>query len=212
MKNKKITMSILLVLGLLSAENSKGQPIPVELMAGSQYAVINFVFSRQFSKTSKLGFFHLNTLTMHLQDKNKNDLALQNLLFYELTENFRLTGGAFYSTIPGFSPTAGIQYLNTGTKWFILFSPRINIESDPSVNMFTIIRFKTRINEKAGLYTSLQALNIFDGSGHIKSYQWLRAGIDLKGTQFGLAANFDEIGPRGILTTSVGVFLRREIF
>lgn len=97
-------------------------------------------------------------------------------------------------------------------KWFILFSPRINIESDPSFNMFTIIRYKSRINEKTGLYTSLQALNIFDGNGHIKSYQWLRAGIDLKGTQFGLAANFDEFGATAKLTASFGIFLRREIF
>lgn len=205
-------MSLLLVIGLLTAENSKGQPIPVELMAGNQYATINLVVSKQFAETSRFGFFHLNSLTMHYQDKNKNDLALQNLLFYEFLDNFRLTGGAFYSTKPGFSPTAGMQYLKTGKKWFILLSPRINIENDPSINLFTIIRYKTRISEHAGLYTSLQALNIFDGNGHIKSYQWFRAGIEFKNTQFGLAANFDEFGPEANITTSFGVFLRKEIF
>jgi hypothetical protein len=209
---RKITMSLLLLLGLLKAENTIGQPIPVELMVGNQYSTINLVVSKQFAEASKLGFFHLNSLTMHHDDKNKNDLALQNLLFYEFKESFRITGGAFYSTKPGFSPTAGLQYLNIGKKWFILLSPRVNIENDPSVNMFTIIRYKTRVNEKAGLYASLQALNIFDGYGHIKSYQWFRAGIDLRGTQLGLAANFDEFGPDASLTSSYGIFLRKEIF
>ncbi len=209
---KKIAISLLLMLGLFAAGKSLGQPIPVEIMLGSRYTAINVVVSKQFAEHSKFGFFHLNSLTIDYQDKNKSDLALQNLLFYEFIENFRLTAGVFYGTKPGFSPTAGAQYLKIGPKWFVLFSPRINIESDPSVNLFTIVRYKTKINEKIGLYTSLQALNIFDGYGHIKSYQWFRAGMDLKGSQFGIAANFDEFGPGGSLTASVGVFLRKEIF
>jgi hypothetical protein len=197
---------------LLAAYFSFSQPIPVEFMAGNRYATINVVLSKNFSQTSRFGFFHLNTLTMNYSDKNKNDLALQNLLFFEPLKNFRITGGAFYSTKPGFSPTAGIQYINAGKKWFILISPRINIESDPSFNNFSIIRYKTRISEKTILYTSLQALNIFDATGHIKSYQWVRTGMEIKGTQFGIAFNFDEFGPNPKITGNFGVFVRKEIF
>lgn len=197
---------------LLGTNNSFSQPIPVELMMGNRYSTVNVVLSKPFTETSKLGFFHLNTLTVNYNDKNKNDLALQNLVFYEFLNNFRITGGAFYGTYPGFSPTVGMQYINPGKKWFILISPRISIKEDPSYNLFTIIRYKTDINSKTRLYTSLQALNIFDGKSHIKSYQWLRVGLEIKGTQFGLSANFDEFGANPELESSLGLFIRREIF
>lgn len=197
---------------LYGSSNSFSQPIPVEFMMGNRYSTVNVVLSKLFTETSRLGFFHLNTLTVNYTDKNKNDLALQNLVFYEFVNNFRITGGAFYSTKPGFKPTAGIQYVNPGRKWFILISPRVSIEDDPSFNLFSIIRFKTDINSNTRLYTSLQALNIFDGKSHIKSYQWLRVGLEIKGIQFGLSANFDELGPNPELENCFGLFIRRELF
>ncbi|MGI9175352.1 MAG: hypothetical protein ACR2GR_08560 [Rhodothermales bacterium] len=181
-------------------------------MAGSRYASINVVMSKSFSASSKFGFFHLNTLTMDYDDKSESDLTLQNLLFFEPVEGFRLTGGAFYASQPGFSPTAGMQYIHAGKRWFILLAPRINIESDPSYTVFSIVRHEAEITEHATLYTSLQALNIFDADGHVKSYQWTRLGLGINGTQFGLAANFDEFGPNPQVAFSVGVFVRREVF
>jgi len=197
---------------LIGTNNSFSQPIPVEFMMGYRYSTVNLVLSKPFTETSKLGFFHLNTLTVNYNDKNKNDLALQNLVFYEFLKNFRITGGAFYSTKPGYSATVGLQYINPGKKWFILISPRVSIEGDPSFNLFSIVRYKTDITSKTRLYTSLQALNIFDCKSHIKSYQWLRIGLEIKGTQFGLSANFDEFGPNPELESSLGLFIRREIF
>jgi len=61
------------------------------------------------------------------------------------------------------------------------------------------------------LYLAIQALNTFDTDSHIKSYQWLRAGLDIKGTQFGAAVNFDEFGPHPDLRLTAGLFARREI-
>jgi hypothetical protein len=55
-------------------------------------------------------------------------------------------------------------------------------------------------------------LNLFDASTHIKSYQWFRLGFDIKGIQFGLAANIDEFGPEPSVETNFGVFVRKEIF
>ena len=55
------------------------------------------------------------------------------------------------------------------------------------------------------LYASLQALNTFEANGHIKSYPWTRMGLEIKGTQFGLAANFDELGPNPPLKFSTGI-------
>lgn len=211
MKRIGFTTIVLVWLHVLSIK-ATAQPIPVEFMTGSNYATVNLVVIKNFSETSRFGFFHLNSLTMDFNDNTEDDLALQNLIFFEFMKNVRLTGGAFYATVPGFSPTTGLQYVNAGKKWFLLFAPRINIENDPSYNVFSIIRYKTKITEEVGLYTSLQALNIFNGAGHVKSYQWFRAGIETKGFQIGLAANFDEYGSQPTLSTNFGIFLRKEIF
>ncbi len=58
----------------------------------------------------------------------------------------------------------------------------------------------------------MRALNIFDAGGHVKSYQWVRLGLEIRGTQFGLAANFDEFGPDPDAYFSMGLFVRRELF
>jgi hypothetical protein len=59
----------------------------------------------------------------------------------------------------------------------------------------TIIQYKSDINERVMLFTRLHLLNLFDSGGNIGSYQWMRLGIEVKGLQFGLAANLDEYGP-----------------
>lgn len=55
-------------------------------------------------------------------------------------------------------------------------------------------------------------LNLFESEGNIKSYQWFRLGLEIKGLQFGLAANMDEYGPNPSIETNFGLFIRKEIF
>jgi hypothetical protein len=94
----------------------------------------------------------------------------------------------------------------------VLVSPRVNLESDPSYSVFSILRYAPASGWASGLYLSLQALNTFDSDRHIKSYQWLRLGVDVGGTQLGLGVNLDEEGSSPDLQTSVGLFVRRELF
>jgi hypothetical protein len=212
MRTKLNTMRnyILLASLVLSPSSARSQAIPVELMTGLRYGTINLVVSKGLTGTSKWGFFHQSTLTADFSGDEQDDLAMQQLLFFEPLKGFRLTGGAFYGR-PGFNPTAGVQYINAGRALFILVSPRVNIESDPSFSIFSILRYKPDIARSTKLYLGMQLLNTFDTSDHIKSYQWLRVGLGLKGTQFGAALNFDEFGPRPDLEVSAGLFVRREI-
>ena len=211
---KKLVMTFLgfLIIGITGDQSSYAQPIPIEFMAGQRYALVNVVMSKKFNPDSKIGFFHVNSLTMDYNDKSKDNLVVQNMLFYEPSSNFRIVGGASYATKPGFSPAAGLQYIHVGPHWFVLFSPRVSIENDPSYTMFAIARYAARINENYDLYTSLQALNVFDAHEHITSSQWIRAGLDRHGLQFGVAVNFDESGPNPKVKINAGLFIRREIF
>jgi hypothetical protein len=188
------------------------QPIPVEFVAGTRYATVNLVVKKKFTQTSRLGFFHLNTLTMDYDEETSNDLALQNLLTFDVVKNLQITGGASYATQPGFKPTMGLQYVLATKDFFLLLSPRVNIAADPGLSIFTLVRYRPRLTEKSDLFLGAQLLNIFDTKSHIKSYQWLRAGLEIKGTQFGLAFNLDEFGPAPRIQFSAGLFVRREIF
>jgi hypothetical protein len=190
---------------------ANAQPIPVELMMGNKYGTVNLAFSRNFSQTSRLGFFHMNTVQFDYKDENKNSFILQDLLYVETFKNLRVAGGVAYS-MGGFAPTAGLQYLYVGKKFLFLFAPRVNIVTDPSYDIMTSIQYKPEINDRLKLYTLIQMLNVFDANGNIKSYQWMRLGLEAKGLQFGLAFNLDEYGPDPSVESSFGVFVRKEIF
>ena len=205
------TISFAIVIFIFCHNNIQAQPIPIELMLGYKYGAFNLAFSKNFSEKSRVGFFHMNTVQFDFKDENKNSFILQDLIYVETFKNLRVAGGVAYST-GGFDPTAGIQYLFSGEKLLFLFAPRINIESDPSYDIMTIVQFKPQLNDRLKLYTKLQMLNLFDSGGNIRSYQWLRLGIEIKKTQFGLAVNFDEYGPDPELEFNCGLFIRREIY
>jgi hypothetical protein len=190
---------------------AKAQPIPVELMIGDKYGTVNLAFNRSFSQNSKLGFFHMNTVQFYYKDEIKNSFLLQDLLYVEAIKNLRVAGGVVFSK-GGFNTTAGLQYVFSGKKLLFLCAPRVNIESEPSYDIMTIFQYKTPINDRVKLFTRVQALNLFDANGNIKSYQWMRLGLEAKGIQFGLAANLDEYGPNPSLDTNLGIFIRKEIF
>lgn len=187
------------------------QPIPVELTVTEDYATTNLVVSRMFTPTSRLGFFHLSTIEMVYEDESQNGMAIQNLMFVQLPREFRVTGGAFVSE-RGFSPTAGMQYIKAGRDLFVLLAPRVNIESDPSYSVFSIVRYRPQITPTTRLYLGAQLLNTFSAERHLRSYQWLRFGLEVKGTQFGLAVNLDQEGPARHFSHGLGAFVRREIF
>lgn len=94
----------------------------------------------------------------------------------------------------------------------VLIALRVNLEKDPEYDIVSILQYKSQLTEKVKLYSRLQLLNLFGSNGNIKSYQWVRLGLDFKGTQFGLAADFDEFGPHAKLEYNFGLFIRREIF
>lgn len=94
----------------------------------------------------------------------------------------------------------------------MLVSPRVNVEPHPSYSVFSTLRYTEASASRRVRYLSLQALNTFDADRHIKGYQRLRLGLDVRGTQCGLGVNLNEYGPSSRVETGVGVFVRRQLF
>ncbi len=208
---KSVVLTLFCILLLSSKSLLYSQPIPVELMVGNKFTSLDVTFTKPFKENSKFGFFHMNTIQADYNDKSRNSFVLQDLVFFEAVKNLKIVAGAFYGK-PGFNTTAGFQYSINTKRAFFLFAPRVNIIEEPSYDFMTIFQYKLPLNEKVKLYTRLKLLNVFDANEHIRSYQWFRLGVDLSGTQFGLALDFDEYGPNPSVEYNFGLFVRREIF
>lgn len=205
------TIGVILFLLFLDGIQIKAQPIPVELMMGNKYGTVNLSLNRNFSQDSKLGIFHMNTVQFNFKDELKNSFLLQDLVYLETFKNLRIAAGVVYSK-GGFNTTAGLQYVYSDEKLVFLCAPRVNLESDISYDVMTIVQYKPEINNNIKFFTRVQMLNLFNSEGNIKSYQWMRLGLEIKGIQLGLAANLDEYGLNPSVESSFGVFLRKEIF
>jgi len=88
MKLLRAIGAIIIIL-FLNGIRVNSQPIPVELMMGNKYGTVNLSFSRNFSQTSKFGFFHMNTVQFDYKDEDKNSFILQDLAYYEVIKNLR---------------------------------------------------------------------------------------------------------------------------
>jgi hypothetical protein len=205
------TIFIFLSLLVAGITHMKAQPIPIELMFGNRYGSVDLAFSKKFSPESRLGFFHQNTVQFFYKESDRNSFILQDLLLVETFKNLNVAGGIAYNN-GGFNPTAGLQYVFAGKKIMLLCAPRINIKEDYSYDIMTILQFKPAINDRLKLYTRIKLLNVFNNDVNIRSYQWFRLGLDMKGYQFGLAFNLDEYGPHPKAEASFGLFARKEIF
>jgi hypothetical protein len=209
MSKLKQVIFVLIFLTIMSLQ-VKAQPIPVELMIGNNYGAFELTFSKSLANNSRFGFFHMNSVEFGYHE-DYSSIILQDLLYVEALKNFRIAGGLAY-TSGGFNPTAGLQYIVSGPRFFFLFAPRINIKSDYSYDIMNIIQYKVPLNENLKLFTRAKFLNVFTPKGNIKSYQWFRLGLEIKGIQFGLALNIDERGPHPNVLTNWGAFIRKDIF
>jgi hypothetical protein len=206
-----ITSFTIFVFLLIIGSEVKAQPIPIEWIMGQKYGTVNLVFNKSFSQNSKFGFFHMNTVQFYYKDDVKNSFLLQDLIYVEAVKNLRVAGGVVYSKA-GFNTTAGLQYIYSGNGLMVLCAPRVNIERNPSYDIMTILQYNPKISDRLKLFTRVQLLNLFDDNGNMKSYQWMRFGLEVKGIQFGLAVNLDEYGPGPSVENNLGLFIRKEIF
>lgn len=190
---------------------ARAQPTPVELMIGNNYGSVNITFDKKFSPESRFGVFLLNTVEFDYNEDYKNSLILKNMMFVETVKNLDIVGGLIY-TNGGLSAQTGLLYTLVKEKFFILFNPGINIESNPVYDIMTIFQFTPKINDRFNLYTRIKFLNVFSADGNLKSYQWMRLGIQTKRVTFGLGFNLDENGPAPSTETNFGLFVQKELF
>ncbi|MBL7932828.1 MAG: hypothetical protein JNL60_13045 [Bacteroidia bacterium] len=203
----KHLLSVVILLNL----NMKSQPVPVEIMTGSEY----FFYQHSVSKSvsgPKLGFFNTSSLIAPYKPERKSELMSQSYFTYALKRSIKVGIGSFYASVPKFSPSAHIQFLKVGKNFLLLVVPRIDLKSNPSHDLMVLAEYKPKLFGTLKLHTRLQTMLNFTKTKHNRSYQNFRLGIDFKNFQAGFAINCDAYGNEFSYFTNYGIYIKKDLF
>ena len=203
----------LLVLSTLTyaQESAKvnNPPVLTEAFFGDRGFYFQFVSNKKFQSIPKLGYYFATDLQTEWGESKVDDYMLQGHLTYTLTKGLNAEAGFFLNPVDGIRPSVGLVYSYFNKDWFVLANPRMDVAKNPNTELFGIIEYQPKLNEKLSLYTKFQGLytQTLGLDAHARSYVKLRAGLTLKEFSFGLAGNFEFYGSDKINKNNFGVFL-----
>jgi hypothetical protein len=113
----------------------------------------------------------------------------------------------------GIYPKAGIQFFYRKNN-FTFFSWIVSETlKNPNLDLFVLARYEPKLTEKIHLFTQLELVNAFptESKGNFNLFQRIRIGLKIKEWQFGIGADFNELGNTTFVNTNnIGGFLRHE--
>jgi hypothetical protein len=201
----------LLLLAWLPWLPATAQPIPLEGMAGHRYYWYQQVVARGFSEQSRLGFFHTSSLHVYYDEAQTDEVMTQSYLTYRVGAGITAALGTFYATGPGFTPAFAVHFLKRRPHLTLLAVPRVDLWRKATYEIMALLEYTPPLGERLNLYTRLQVMSNHGPRGHNRSYQNVRAGLQLKTFGIGLALNVDEYGRETGPATNLGLFLRKEL-
>lgn len=179
-----------------------------EVMPGTERIFIDVQWLKSFDEDYKWTLFSRARATAEY-DENVNNLFTGAYLNYTTNSGFGGTVLGKIATI-GSSVETGIHFFKNSKSFMVYALPTIALKSELSYSWFSIMRYTPSINDNLKLYTSLELFSNFNKSGHVASVQRIRAGLDIKNYQFGLALNLSGLGKDYNTTdTNPGIFIRK---
>ncbi len=192
------------------APKTNRPPIPIEVMFGNEEIYFLGILNLPFEKGTKLGYFGVaSALVPYENARSNNEIVISNSLTYSLSQKWYATAGLQFHYSKGAVPFTGFQFFSANPKWLFLFSP--NLQLAPTINFETvgIVEYKPKLSKGLRLYSRFQGIynqNLDDGA-HERSLLYLRAGISLKRTSFGVGLNIDIYGPERQSEQNYGIFI-----
>lgn len=220
MMNLSLRALVLVTAALLITSAAVAQ-IPVEVFGGHKKATIDIMFFKYFKNqsgdNSRFLFFNRNRASI-----DYNMTKTTNLPQFGFTEAISYN----YEKLKGFAPVFVTQVFGTGVytkagfqyasikKDFLFFSWFVSeTKKKPTLDLFFLGRYTPRLTEELNLFTQFELVNAFPATRD-KNFiftQRVRLGIKMKAFQFGIAADFSEIGRRELSKiNNLGGFLRYE--
>jgi hypothetical protein len=202
---------ITLLMAVLVFQKSNAQPIPIEVMAGDEHYWYQHVITKKFNGLQRFGFFHVSSLHVFYDRTRTDEIMSQSYLTYEVVPGIVGAVGTFYSTGPGLSPSLAVQLYKKFGDMLLMVVPRVDIKDGGSYEAMSLAEYRPILFRDVRLYSRVQVMSNFTGQNHNRSYQNLRAGLDIKKLQFGVAINIDEYGTEKQTYHNLGFFLRTEL-
>lgn len=184
---------------------------PVEISVGHAGYYYQHSLATRFNPEKSLGFFHTSSVLIPYDINRGNEIMIQSYLSYTMSKRWTSGVGTIFTPVNRVRPSAFFQYFYKGKTTSILIYPRMDIWSDPNLELMGFIEYQGAVNRPVNLYARFQYMTTWNRNGHSRSYQYARAGIDTRGIQFGPAANFDQYGRSITNYSNFGLFVRKVL-
>jgi len=211
----------LLVTAMLLTGGMAVAQIPVEVFGGNKKSTLDIMFFKYFKNksgaNSRLLFFNRNRLSVDYK-----------LTTTTILPQFGFTEAISYNheKLKGFAPVIVAQAFNSGVyakagfqyayvkKEILIFSWMISeTKKKPNLDFFLLWRYTPGLTDKINIFSQLELVNAFPtvSQKDFTFTQRIRLGLKLKAIQFGIAADFSEIGRTQLSQIkNIGGFLRYE--
>lgn len=181
---------------------------PVEISVGHSAYYYQHAFGGRFHAGNPLGFFHTSSVMIPYDKNRDNEIMSQSYLTYAMNSHWTSGVGSIFTPLNRVRPSVFFQYFQKGETTSVLFYPRMDVWSDPNLELMGFFEYRSVKNSLINLYARFQYMTTWNRNGHSRSYQYARLGLDTKHLQFGLAANFDQYGPKAGHYSNFGFFIR----
>lgn len=195
--------------------------IPVEIFGGDKKATFDILFFKFFKNKEKQNtnflFFNRNRVTIdYLQTTTSNlpQFGFTEAISYN-HKRLKGFGAVAVAQINNKSiyPKLGIQFAKVKTDVTVFTWVVVETLQQPNIDFFFLSRYTPKLSEKVNLFTQLELVNALPTieSSSFTFIQRIRLGLKLQDFQFGLGADFTEIGrDKYTSTQNIGAFLRHE--
>ena len=200
-------------MAFLFSHSTYGQ-LPVELFAGNRAAEYSFFWDHDLDTTRKVSLFNLTFFNINYDNKSENTYEIYQIGTYNLNPNWGLAGGGRFAN-QQFAPQLAVSYQYESRDLYFNIFPTIQFFTQQKFvgySLFGLLFYKPRINETWKMFNQVILEPLFNGKGHLFSYQQIRVGLEYKELfQFGLGLNMEQEGTQFKGRYNLGLFIRKEL-
>ena len=197
---------------------AQGAPTSIELFGGNQGFNFQLILSKQFSPTSKFGFFNVTSFASGYTQSNQiTSIISQAGLTAEVWKGISVMAGLSAMGFPDepleVRPTAGLQYLLFSRDFSVFVLPRFDLTQTYNFETLAVLEYKPMLSKNWGIYTRTEGLYNYNtklGYHDITEIN-LRLGLSYKNVQFGVGSILDFYGPDSYNVNNFGVFIKTDL-
>lgn len=206
---------ITLIAFIAFLQGSIAQVTQLELASGYRKTDFTSFSIRPFSPHARFSVATLAFFQKFHQEENQlfDETGVQSMVYWNITKAISLGLGLYFNSETGFSERLYIKYTLRSEHFMLIGIPTLSRSEETGFingELFMQVQWTKPLKDEWKLLISAQMLTHWDKfSIHTRSFQQVRAGVDKRATQFGLAVDFDQYGESPITRTSLGVFVRK---